>query len=415
MKKIINVVSGVYRNSNIVAKSALGSWVTDINSRRYLDMTSGIGALSTGHSHPVVVDAVKQQVGQLVHAQQNCLLTHPPQQQLIENLRDVCPRHLDNYYFTNSGSEAVENAIKIARISTGKPNIISFRGGFHGRTIGCMSLSSSKVSCKKGVSPLMPGVYQVRYPTLGLGDEVFRELQDLLLRATAPEETAAIILEPVLGEGGVIKADPIFVQKMKSLCQQHNILWISDEVQTGMGRTGYWWGYEHFKCEPDMITFGKGIASGFPLAGVAANDKLFQTIHDNGLGGTYNGNVLSTVAANATFEVFRGEKLLSQSENMGNLLRDEIIKLHHPLVTEVRNYGLMVAIELNLPGDKFRALVLEAQLHGLILLTTGIGSSIRLLPPLNLTEDDLEIFLVKFNRLLNNYLGQETSQEIIYL
>ena len=212
MKLISKVVNGVSRNSNIIGKRGVGSWVYDIYDKGYLDMSSGIGALSTGHSHPRVVSAVTEQVKDLVHAQQNCIYTHLPQQELIGKLNDINPPHLNTHFFTNSGSEAVENAIKLARKATQKPNIISFIGGFHGRTLGCMSLSSSKISCRMGFSPLLPGIYNLRYPIEGMGEEIYHDLESLLLRITSPDETAAIIMEPIMGEGGVIKADTIFVK-----------------------------------------------------------------------------------------------------------------------------------------------------------------------------------------------------------
>ena len=401
MRNALNIVSGVHRNSSIIAKSAIGCWVTDTSNKQYLDMTAGIGCLSTGHCHPKVVAVVKDQVSKLVIAQQNCILTHEPQQLLINKLQERTAAHLDTYYFTNSGSEAVENAIKLARISTGKQNIITFMGGFHGRTLGGMSLSSSKISCRKGFSPLLSGIINLRYPVDDIADDVYQELEEALLRITAPEETAAIIMEPILGEGGLVRAAPSFVKKMRSLCDKHNILWISDEVQTGIARTGYWWGYQHFGVEPDIITFGKGIASGFQLAGVAANKELFDCLHVNGIGGTYNGHVISTVAANSTLDIIEEENLLANVNLVGDYLTKALENLKHPLIKEIRSYGLMVAIQLDLDEDQFQKCVLGAEDYGLMLLTTGIESTIRLLPPLILSEKEVDIFIDKFKTLLD--------------
>lgn len=402
MTLIKHCVNGVYRNSNIIAKKGVGSWVYDIYGKKYLDMSSGIGALSTGHSHPRIVKAVSEQIPHLVHAQQNCILTHLPKEELIEKINLINPSHLNTHYFTNSGSEAVENAIKVARMATKKPNIISFIGGFHGRTIGCMSLSSSKISCKTGFSPLMSGVYNLRYPTEGKGEEIYEELENLFKRMSSPDETAAIIMEPILGEGGLVKADPYFVKKMRQLCDKHGILWISDEVQTGMGRTGHWWGYEMFGVEPDIITFGKGIASGFQLAGVSADKSLFDTIHENGLGGTYNGNVLAVTAANATLDIMHDEDLLVNVNTMSSRLQEKLTSLNHPLIIDTRCYGLMVAIQLDVNPERFRQIMSSAEHYGLILLSTGIDTTIRLLPPLNISDDELGIFIGKFNDLLNS-------------
>ena len=404
MTRLLNIVSGINRNSTIIAKKAIGCWLTDIHDKKYLDMTAAIGALSTGHCHPKVVDSVKTQVSNLVIAQQNCVLTYESQQLLIDKLNKITPKHIDTYYFTNSGSEAVENAIKLARISTGKANIISFIGGFHGRTLGCMSLNASKVNNRKGFAPLLSGIFNLRYPVDGLGEEVYKDLEDMLLRITDPDETAAIIMEPILGEGGLFRADPIFVKKMRKLCDKHNFLWISDEVQTGICRTGNWWGYQHFGVEPDIITFGKGISSGFQLAGVASTKKNFDYMHENGIGGTYNGHVISTVAANSTLEVIEAENLLENVNILGSYFKERLENMHHPLIEEIRVYGLMIAIKLNLNNEAFSKCIKEAETHGIMILTTGIDNTIRLLPPLIITIEEIEIFIDKFTKLLDSQI-----------
>lgn len=389
---------GVSRNTGIVAKRALGCWLTDVDGRDYLDFTSGIGALSTGHSHPHVVAAVCKQVPQMVHAQQNCVYTHPQQQRVLRYLSAVLPSSLGSIFFTNSGSEGVENAIKVARAATGRPNVVSFVGGFHGRTLGAMSLSSSRVSCRQGFQPLMPGVFQLDYP---LDPQHFqRQLKTLFERQSAPAETAAVLLEPVLGEGGVHQAHAEAVAHLREECTRHGILWISDEVQTGMGRTGEWWGYEHFGVEPDAVIFGKGIASGFPLAGVAAAPEHFAAIQPNGLGGTYNGNAVAMAAAAATLEVFHAEDLVQAAAYMGQQLAQQLRDLQHPLICEVRQYGLMLAVELELPRSALPDLLALAPSHGLLLLSTGLGATVRLLPPLTVQESDLAVFVQQFATLL---------------
>ena len=389
---------GVSRLSSVVAKRGLGCWLTDVHGKAYLDFTSGIGALSTGHSHPHVVASVCEQVPQLVHAQQNCVYTHPQQQSLLQHLSNVLPAGHDSLFFTNSGSEGVENAIKVARVSTGRPHVISFVGGFHGRTLGCMALSSSRVSCRQGFQPFMPGVFQLEYPR---DPERFRQqLHTLFERQSAPEETAAVLLEPVLGEGGVQQAHAEAVAHLREECTRHGILWISDEVQTGMGRTGQWWGYQHFGVEPDLLVFGKGIASGYPLAGVSGAARHFADIQTNGLGGTYNGNAVAMAAAVATFEVFYAENLVQAAQVRGSLLAQRLRSLQHPLINQVRQYGLMLAVELNLPRSALPEVLRQAPGHGLLVLGTGLGSTVRLLPPLTLSEADLAVFLQRFQRLL---------------
>jgi 4-aminobutyrate aminotransferase len=389
---------GVSRNTRIVAKHGLGCWLTDVHGQSYLDFTAGIGALSTGHSHPHVVAAVCDQVPQIVHAQQNCVYTHPQQQRVLRYLSAVLPPQLNSVFFTNSGSEAVENAIKVARAATGRPNVVSFVGGFHGRTLGAMALSSSRVSCRQGFQPLMPGVFQLDYP---LDPPHFRQqLETLFERQSAPEETAAVVLEPVLGEGGVQQAHAEAVAHLREECTRHGILWISDEVQTGMGRTGAWWGYEHFGVEPDAVIFGKGIASGFPLAGVAAAPERFAAIQPNGLGGTYNGNAVVMAAAAATFEVFHAEDLVQAAQYTGQKLAQQLRDLQHPLIREVRQYGLMLAVELELPRSALPDVLALAPAHGLLLLGTGLGATVRLLPPLTVQDADLAVFVRQFAALL---------------
>ena len=323
--------------------------------------------------------------------------------ELTSKFQKHLPSNLDTFYFTNSGSEAVENAIKLSRKATNKTNIITFMGGFHGRTLGCMSLSTSRTSCREGYQPLMPGIFHLNFPYEGKADQICNELDNMLARATNPNETAAILLEPVLGEGGVYKADIDFVKYVREICDKHNILWISDEVQTGVGRTGKWWGYQHFDVEPDIITFGKGIASGFPLAGIVSNYSNYEKIQDNGLGGTYNGNVIACSAANATIDILNSEKLIEDSESKGILISNKITALNHPLINEVRQYGLMIAIELNIETDKFREIMQDAQNHNLLLLTTGINSTIRLLPPLSISSEEIDYFIDKLTILLDKH------------
>lgn len=413
MKRILNLAPGIVRNSNIIAKSAKGSWITSVDNTKYLDMTSGIGALSTGHCHPKIVKAVREQSRSLIHAQQNCVYSHLPQVQFFDKIRPHFPKHLDTFFFTNSGSEAVENAIKIARKATRKTNIISFIGGFHGRTLGCMSLSTSKTSCREGYQPLLPGIFHMNYPFENTAQTSIQQLDTLFQRATSPHETAAVIIEPVLGEGGVFKADHNFVHYLKEKCETYNIMLISDEVQTGVGRTGKWWGYQHFNIKPDIVTFGKGIASGFPFAGVVSNKFNFGNIQPNGLGGTYNGNVLATAAANATIDVLNYEKLVKDSNYRGDYIVTKLQSLNHPLIKEIRQYGLMIAIELDMDCNSFRKFVYNAQNYNLLILTTGVNSTVRLLPPLNISFEEIDYFTEQFNLLLQDVFQNDKRPLVV--
>jgi len=366
-------------------------------------MTSGIGALSTGHCHPEVTEKVKAQLDTLVHAQQNCVTTHLPQIELVKKMRTVLPDNMDTFFFTNSGSEAVENAIKIARKATSKTNIITFMGGFHGRTLGCMSLTTSKSSSREGYQPLLPGIFHIDYPYKGCGERTIKQLDTVLRRATSPNETAAVILEPILGEGGLYQADEEFVRYMRKVCDTHNICYVSDEVQTGVGRTGKWWGYQHFgDVKPDIITFGKGIASGFTLAGVVSNSKNFVNIQCNGLGGTYNGSVLATAAANSTFDIIENNQLVAQSNEKGEYLKTAIDNLSHPMILDIRQHGLMIAIELELESEAFKKLLSSAPEYNLLLLSTGLQATVRLLHPLTISYEEIDYFVENFKGLLNS-------------
>lgn len=402
----ISLAHGVARNSGIFAHSGKGIWVYTTSGQKLLDMTSGIGALSTGHTHPTVIHRVSKQLRKIVHAQQNCVYSHLPQMELNERISGITPSHLNQIFYTNSGSEAVENSIKVARRATGKTNVISFLGGFHGRTTGCMSISSSKISCRQGFQPLLSGVFQLQYPFHRNHPDYDprwpHRLDELFKRATAPDETAAIIIEPVLGEGGVVGADKEHIQHLRKVCREYNIRYISDEVQTGMGRTGEWWGFQHYKIQPDMITFGKAIASGFPLAGLLGSSDDFETLQENGLGGTYNGNALACEAANATFDVYDEENLPVQVAQKGMYLANKIQSIRHRRVNLVRHYGLMIGIELDVPHQlTFQEWIKTAPEYGIMVLTTGIDTTVRLLPPLTITTQEIDEFCLRFEKWLN--------------
>ena len=240
----------------------------------------------------------------------------------------------------------------------------------------------------------------LNYPYQGTAEIMKKQLDEILIRATSPNETAAILLEPILGEGGVYQADKDFVTYLREVCDKHDILWISDEVQTGIGRTGKWWGYQHFNVEPDIITFGKGIASGFPLAGVVSNKTNYMNIQDNGLGGTYNGNVIATTAANATIDVINYENLITDSNGKGKYILNKLRNMKHPLIKEVRQYGLMIAIELDVTASEFKILMSKAEKYNLLLLSTGIIPTIPLLPPLTISKQEVDYFVEQLCKLL---------------
>ncbi|MGH3621600.1 MAG: aspartate aminotransferase family protein, partial [Sciscionella sp.] len=284
----------------VLVERGEGVHVFDEQGRRYLDFTAGIGVTSTGHCHPRVVAAAQEQVGKLIHGQYTTVI-HRPLLTLIERLGEVLPPSLDALFFVNSGSEAVEAALRLARQSTGRPNIVVFQGGFHGRTVGAASLTTSGTKVRSGFAPMMGGVHVAPFPYAyhyGWDEDAttrfaLRELDYLLATVTAPNETAALLVEPVLGEGGYVPATSAFMAGLRQRADEHGILLIVDEVQTGFGRTGKFWGHQHFDVQPDVLITAKGLASGFPLSAIAAPAELMNSARPGSQGGTYGGNAVA--------------------------------------------------------------------------------------------------------------------------
>lgn len=305
-----------------------GVFLFDARGRRYLDFTSGIGVTNTGHCHPRIVAAVREQAGRLLHAQVN-VIYHEPMMQLVEELRRVVPEGLDTFFFANSGAEAVEASIKLARKATGRPNVIVFQGGFHGRTLGTVSLTTSKRIVRSGYQPLLAGVVVAPYPhayRYGWPSEAtlawcLDELRHLLETQTAPEETAAVLVEPVLGEGGYVVPPPGFLPALRDLCDEHGVLLIVDEVQTGFGRTGEFFAIDHSGTRLDILIMAKALASGLPLSAIVARGDLMARWPAGSHGTTFGGNVLACAAAVATIGVIRDEKLVENAVTTPRLPR----------------------------------------------------------------------------------------------
>ena len=416
------LVSPVWsRYTSIVAVRAEGAYVYDRDGTRYLDFTCGIGVTNTGHCHPRVVEAIREQAGRLLHGQVN-IVYHPPLLELVEELRTVVPEGLDCFFFSNSGAEAVEGAVKLARQATGRPNVIVFQGSFHGRTALTMALTTSKTIYRAGYQPLPAGVFVAPYPyayRYGWSPEeteVFclREVEFLLKTQTAPEETAAILVEPVLGEGGYVVPPPGFLKGLRRICDEHGILLIADEVQTGFGRTGRWFAVEHFDVVPDVMTMAKGIASGLPLSGIAARRELMERWTPGSHGGTYGGNAVACAAAVATIRVIREEGLVENAARMGALLMERLraLQADFPLIGDVRGLGLMVATEFTHPDgtpakDVAKGVVKECLGRGLMLLTCGPwDNTIRWIPPLVVTEAQIEEAVGIFREALADVVGE---------
>jgi 4-aminobutyrate aminotransferase len=402
--------------SHVVVERAEGCYLYDAEGQRYLDFTSGIGVTNTGHCHPKVVEAIQDQAGRLIHGQANIVFS-PSVLRLVEELRTVVPTSLDGFFFSNSGAEAVEGAVKLARHATGKPNIIVFQGSFHGRTNQTMAMTTSKTVYRVGYQPLTAGVFTAPFPysyRYGWDDDTtvdfcLNELDFLLHGQTAPEETAAMIIEPVLGEGGYVPPPPRFLKALRQVCDQNGILLILDEVQSGFGRTGKLFALEHFDVIPDILVMAKGLASGLPMSGIAAPMDLMRKWQAGTHGGTYGGNPVAAAAAVATLQAIRDEGMLANATERGQQLRDGLEELagRHPVLGDVRGLGLMVGTELTTsdqgPGKALATRIqAECLEQNLLLLTCGTyGNVIRWIPPLVVSERQIDDGLTIFAQALD--------------
>ena len=400
----------------LVAERGEGAYLFTTDGRRLLDFTSGIGVTSTGHAHPRVVKAIQEQAAKLLHGQVN-IVYHQPLIALTESLRQVLPRPLDTFFFSNSGAEILEAAVKLAKHATRRPNIIVFSGSFHGRTHLTMAMTTSKTIYRSGYQPLVPGIFVAPFPyayQYGWDEDTtvdfcLKELKRLLKSQTAPDETAAIVIEPVLGEGGYVPPPARFMQELRGLCDHYGILLVADEVQSGFGRTGRWFGFEHFGIVPDMVAMAKGLASGMPLSGLAASADLMAKWTPGSHGGTYGGNAVACAAAVATIAVLREEQLVENSAAMGGVLMAGLRQLQeeHAEIGDVRGLGLMVATEFTNPSgepwtERAKAVTRRALDEGLLLLTCGsYDNTVRWIPPLVVNEAQIKDALRMFETALS--------------
>jgi len=412
-KQLIPKVVGRY--SPVFVDHGEGIYVWDVEGQRYMDFTSGIAVTNTGHSHPRVVAAIQEQAAKIIHAQQN-IFAHESMLKAAVELMSTLPDSLNQVFWTNSGAEAVEGAIKLAKAATRRPAVIAFRGGFHGRTHGAMSVTSSRSKIRGHYEPLLAGIYFAPYPYLYRspysGDpadadlKYFEEVEYLFETMVMPDDVAAILIETIAGEGGYMVPTSRFMQKLRELCDKHGILLILDEIQTGVGRTGKMWGFEHFDVIPDIITVAKGIASGMPVSAVVANRSLMEKWAPGAHGGTYGGNAVGTAAAYATLKVIKEEKLVENSANMGTLLSNGLraIQAEFPVIGDVRGLGLMVAVEFvkpdGAPNPEAVANVIAACFaQKVLLLNCGtFDQAIRIIPPLVVNEAQINEFLAIFKQ-----------------
>lgn len=401
---------------NFVGERAEGSYIYTEDGRKLLDFTCGIGVTNTGHCHPKVVKAIQEQAAQFIHAQAN-LVIHKPMLRLIEELRQIAPPSIDGFFFSNSGAEALEGAVKLARAATGKQNIIVFSGSFHGRTAGTMVLTTSKTIYRAGYGPLPAGVFVAPFPyafRLGMTEEqasqyALEQLEYLLASQTAPKETAAILIESVLGEGGYIVPPVSFMKGLREICDKHGILLIFDEVQSGFGRTGKWFALEHFGVVPDIITAAKGLASGMPLSGVFSRLDLMKKWETGSHGGTYGGNAIACAAGVASIQAIREDNMLENTVERGTQLMTGLRKLQeeYPQMGDVRGKGLMIGTEFlvnNRPQDAkplVKEIIHAAEENNLLLLSCGTyDNTIRWIPPLNVTSQQIHDGLRAFETAL---------------
>lgn len=404
----------------VVVDHALGSWIYGTDGRDYLDFTTGIGVTSTGHCHPKVVAAAREQVGKIIHAQYTTVM-HQPLLQLTEKLGEVLPAGLDSVFYANSGSEAVEAAIRLARMATARPNIVVFQGGFHGRTVAAASLTTAGTKFSAGYAPLMAGVHMSAFPyayrygwdEVTAVDFALQELDYLLKTRTAPNDTAAFLIEPALGDGGYLPTPPAFMEGLRERADRYGIQLIFDEVQAGVGRTGRFWGHQHSTATPDIIITAKGVASGFPISAIAASTETMSKAWPGSQGGTYGGNAVSAAAGVATLEVVEEEGLVENSRVRGEQLQAGLRKIQQrfPVIGNVRGLGLMQGIEFTAPDgtpDAASAAAVQQATteQDLLTLTCGPeGNVVRLIPALVVTEEEISLGLERFEAAVAAVVG----------
>jgi 4-aminobutyrate aminotransferase len=411
-----SVVPAVWgRITNLTVDHGEGSWLVTTDGERYLDYSSGIGVTNTGHAHPRVVAAVQAQAAKLLHGQQN-IVFHEPGLRLYDRLRTLLPGGPWQAFLSNSGAEAVEASVKLARIATGRPVIIPFRYGFHGRTAQTMALTAAKDVYRAAFEPLPGSVYHAAYPycyrapggphePAACSCDWEAQLDLLFHQLIYPQRVAAIIVEPVIGEGGYIVPPPAFLPRLREITRQHGILLIADEVQSGFGRTGELFAVRHWDVEPDIVVMAKGIASGLPLSGIIARDDVMAAWQPGTHGGTYGGNVVSCAAANATLDVIDDEGLVDNARERGTqfLAGLRALQTKYRAIGDARGLGLMVAIELVKPDegdgrvpdpDLTRRVLAEALERRLIVLSAGsYANVVRIIPPLVTTAAEVDLAL----------------------
>ena len=402
----------------IVVAEGRGATLTDVDGNTFLDFAGGVGCLAVGHAHPHVVDAVQEQAARFLHTDFT-VVPYEVYVTLAERLLALTPiSGPAKAAFFNAGTEAVENAVKFARAYTRRPAVIAFEGAFHGRTLLSLTLTSKARPYKTGLGPFAPEIYRVPFPNEYRGitaADALAALERALVSQVSAETVAAIVLEPVQGEGGFIVAPVAFIEGVRALCDRHGIVFIVDEVQTGYGRTGRMFAIEHYGVEPDLMTVAKSIAAGLPLSGVLGRAEIMDAPGDSAVGGTYVGNPVAQAAALAVLDVFEDERLVERAEHLGEVMRGRMLEWQerHPQIGDVRGLGAMLALELvEDPGTKQPAPALasavaeEAAERGLLLLKAGTYSNcIRVLCPLVISDAELDEALEVWEEALDAVLA----------
>ena len=393
-----------------------GAVITTVDGTDYLDLTSGIGVVNTGHCHPRVVEAIREQAGRFVHAQVNCY-RHDLLEPLAQRLAETTPPGIEQFFFANSGAEATEAAVKLAKQATGRPNVVVFQGSFHGRTHLTMAMTTSKAVYRAGHAPLPSGVFVAPFPVTFLTgededaavDHCLREFDLLLATQTAPTETAAVMIEPVLGEGGYVPAPGRFLHGLSERCAEHGILFVADEVQTGFGRTGRMLAGDHHDLTPDVVVLAKGIASGFPMSAVGASAQLMDRWPVGSHGGTYGGNPMACAAALATLDIMTDPGFLPRAAEVGARFRAglDAVAARSRTIGENRNLGAMLASEIvddeGSPDPARTAAIMRHLLveeHVVAMSCGPYGSTLRWIPPLVISDAQIDHALASFDRAL---------------
>jgi 4-aminobutyrate aminotransferase/(S)-3-amino-2-methylpropionate transaminase len=401
----------------IFAARAEGATITDVDGNCFVDFSGGVGVQNVGYGHPRIVEAAQEQVARFIHTDFT-VIPYEGYVELAERLGKLAPfSGPTRAAFFNSGAEAVENAVKFARLSTGRPAVVAFDGAFHGRTLLAMTMTAKERPYKLGLGPFAPEVYRAPYPNTYRGPDATTALGELeaLLADVPADRVAAVVFEPEQGEGGFLPAPPEFVVGLRDLCDRHGIVLVADEVQTGFGRTGRMFAMEHYGVEADLIVVAKSIAAGFPLSGVIGRAELMDRAHLGAVGGTYVGNPVALATALAVLDVFEEEDVVAQAQVLGETIRARMLawQVRHPQIGDVRGLGAMLAIELvrdphtKEPAPELAEAVIDAALrHGLILLKAGMrGNCIRVLCPLTISDEELDEALTVWGEALTAVLG----------